>query len=422
MNDLDYDEAHGGRGLVFVSGEPFVGREGELVRGERAVQRVTSGEGSLLLFFGEAGLGKTRIVQTIAKMAAARDARVVWGRAWEAGGAPPFWPWVQIFRALGATDDPFAADDKAGGLDLMQARFAKFDSAARWLKKESTGGPLVLVLDDLHAADVSSLLFLQFLARDLGGSRLLILGTYRDAEARLAADVGALLAKIAREGEAIALGRLSREEVLAWMSAASSGSEDSVKDGAERMYRVTEGNPLFVHELLRVRGTNLVEATMAVGLRTILEEHLARVSTDTRKVLEIGSVLGRDLDPALVVALSGLSLDEVQRAFHEAREAGLLASLTGGERLSFGHILLRERLYTELVPSRRAALHSAAGEHILAAGGDRATATHHLFEGSSAPARIAEVAREAGRAALARLAFEDASRRLRARARETYGG
>ncbi|HVH46975.1 MAG TPA: AAA family ATPase, partial [Labilithrix sp.] len=386
-----------------------MGRAEEVRRADAAIQRVLSGDGALLLFSGEAGIGKTRIVQTIANSAAAAGARVVWGRAWEAGGAPPYWPWLQIFRALGAQDDPFAAGDQASSHELPQARFAKFDGAARWLKEEASHGPVVLVLDDLHAADHSSLLFFHFLSRALAGSRLLVLATYRDVEARLAADVGTLLAKIAREGEAFVLHRLSQEDVRTWICAASGGSLNSLADKAERIYRVTEGNPLFVHELLRVRGTNVADATMASGLRAIMEEHLARVSVETRTMLEIGSVVGRELDPALIVGMSGLPLDDVHRALHEARDAGLLVAIGDSDRLSFGHILLRELLYGELAPSRRARLHSVAGEEIFATGGDPATATHHLLAGESMPSRIAELAREAARIALGRLAFEDAS-------------
>src|SRR4051812_19235533 len=101
--------------------ELFVGRKEEVARGERAIRSALAGEGKVLLFVGEAGLGKTRLAQAIAKNAAAEGARVVWGRAWEAGGAPSYWPWIQIFRALGAKDDPFAADSSAGGFELPQA-------------------------------------------------------------------------------------------------------------------------------------------------------------------------------------------------------------------------------------------------------------------------------------------------------------
>ena len=389
--------------------EPFVGRKKELIRAEAAIEHALAGDGALLLLSGEAGIGKTRIAQTIAQSSAVKGARVAWGRAWEAGGAPPFWPWVQIFRALGMVEDPFAADDRAGGDSLPHARFAKFDRAARWLKQTAFDGPLVLVLDDLHAADLSSLLFLQFLSTDLAGAQVLVLGAYREVEARLAPDVGAILPKIAREAETLALGRLSEDEVCAWIRAAEAGPAESIADVAKRIYRVSEGNPLFVHELLRVRGTTVTDATTALGLRAVLEAHLARVSADTRAVLEIGAVLGRDLDPALIVSMSDLSLDDVHRALHEAHDAGLLAFIGDADRLSFEHILVRERLYADLAPSKRARLHSAAAEAVLARGGNLATATHHLLESASAPERIAEVACDAARAARNMLAFEDAA-------------
>jgi tetratricopeptide (TPR) repeat protein len=384
-----------------------------MAQGDRAIARAVDGDGTVLLFHGEPGLGKTRVVQAIAKSAAARGARVVWGRAWEAGGAPPYWPWIQVFRALGAPEDPFRADEMAASPELPQARFAKFDRAARWLKGESAEDPLVVVLDDLHVADLPSLLFLHFLVRDKSASRLLVLGTYREVEARLAADVEPLLTKIAREGEAVALDRLSPEDVLEWICAESGGSAEAVKSDAERVFATTEGNALFVHELLRVRpsrGTTPNEATRAAGLRAILDEHLGRLSPKTRAVLEAGSILGRDLDPSLVATLSGSSRGDVEAALREALALGLVASVSGGESLSFSHILLRERLYAELLPSRRAELHSAAAEAILSAGGDPATATHHLFESSSPSSRVAEVAYDAARAALAGLAFEEAAR------------
>lgn len=96
-----------------------------------------------------------------------------------------------------------------------------FDREARWLKEQARESLLVVVLDDLHAADVPSLLFLHFVVRDLAGTRLLVIGTYREVEARLAAETGALLAKIAREGGAIALARLSEDDVLEWISSVS---------------------------------------------------------------------------------------------------------------------------------------------------------------------------------------------------------
>src|SRR5262249_38659140 len=145
-----------------------------------------------------------------------------------------------------SSDDPFRADEMTGELELPRARFAKFDAAARWLKGESKESALVIVLDDLHAADVPTLLFLHFLVRDLASSRVLIVGTYREVEARLAPEVGGLLTKVAREGEAVPLDRLSKSDVLAWICATSGESAATAKEDADRLHVITEGNALFV--------------------------------------------------------------------------------------------------------------------------------------------------------------------------------
>ncbi len=181
---------------------------------------------------------------------------------------------------------------------------------------------------------------------------------------------------------------------------------------ADRVHATTEGNPLFVDELLRVRGAGgLGPASMPAGLRAILDEHLTRVSPETLELLEIGSVLGRDVDGGALADLAERPLDDVDRALREAQVAGLLVSIQGANRLSFAHILLCERLRAELVPSRRDALHWRAGERIVRTRGDLATAAHHLLEGRGAGsnAYAAQIAEQAARAAMARLAFEDAA-------------
>lgn len=379
----------------------FVGRSGEIARGQRAVDDASGARGGLLLFSGEAGIGKTRVADEIARIAAQRDARIAWGRCWEAGGAPPYWPWIQILRALGVEDDLFSGDDR-------EVRFRQFDRAATRLKHVASDKLLVVVLDDLHTADVPSLLFLHFLARDLRSTRLLVLGTYRDAEARLAPEVFALLAKIAREGDAVPLPRLTRADVQEWIRARLPDADDAA---AERVHRTTEGNALFVQELLRVRGTP-AEGDLPDGLRAILDEHLERVSSDVRDVLTVASVLGRDLDGALVATLASLPITEVEARLRAAHEGGLLASIRGGQRLSFAHILVRERLYASLPPQRRAELHVALAEHLLSTGGDPATVAFHFVAGREAASadRAARALLAAARSAQSQIAFEDAAR------------
>ena len=386
-------------------GAVFVGRSEEIERGRRAVETAERGEGALVAFTGEAGIGKTRLADAVASIAAQNGARVAWGRCWEAGGAPAYWPWIQIFRALGLDDEVFGTDEHvAGNVDARNVRFRQFDRAVAALKKAATESVLVIVLDDLHMADVPSLLLLQFLARALRGTKILAICTYRDAEARLVPEVGAALAKIAREGDAMAVRRLSKDDVLAWLRTSAPNADDAL---AERVHKTTEGNALFVHELLRVRGTP-GEGDLPDGLRAVLDEHLARVAPEVRSTLEIASVLGRDVDPRAVAVLAGAPVGTIEEHLRAAHESGLLTSPAGGNRLAFAHILVRERLYSTLAPTRRAGLHEKAGEHVLETKGDLATAAHHFAEARSK--RAAETLLAAGRAANGKLAFEDASR------------
>jgi tetratricopeptide (TPR) repeat protein len=383
----------------------FVGRETERSRAMLAIDRAIAGKPAVLLFAGEAGIGKTRIAEVVAQAAAEKGARVVWGRAWEAGGAPAYWPFIQIFRALDL-DDPFASEDTSR-VDVAQARFKTFDRAVTAIKNEAQKTPLAIVLDDLHAADLPTLEVLHFLARDPRSAKLIVIGTYRDAEARTSG-AGKILGKVARDGETIVLPRLTREDVTSWMKevAPHAGASD-----VTRVYETTEGNALFVRELLRVRGAGLGEA-LPDGLTEMLDEHLARISEETREVLTTASVLGREIDRDRVAALAERDTDTIDRALREGAAAGILTPIAGGERARFVHILLCDRLATSLAPSRRAMLHWRAGEQLVLGSRDRAIAAHHLFAGRAAGSseRASEVCFAAARAAFARLAFEDAAR------------
>jgi hypothetical protein len=384
-----------------VGTQALVGRDAELAKGRAALDRVLSARGALVLFSGEAGIGKTSLADAIAADAEERGAVVAWGRCWEAGGAPAYWPWTQAFRALGL-EDPFAAATDAATNEAREIRFRLFDRGVELLRARASQGPVVIVLDDLHAADVPSLLFLQLVAKSLRlGARLGIVCTYRDAEARLAGEVGTLLSRIARDGELMAPPRLSASQVSEWVRAERPDASEAV---ALRVHEVSEGNPLFVAELLRLR-TSLDVADLPDGLRAILDEHLARVGPETKVALEVASVLGREWDPADAAALAELSADAIASRIAEARSAGLVTSL-GSAKQAFAHMLIRDALYGALAPSRRAALHAAAGER-LAGRGDLATAAHHLFEAGDRE-RAATVALDAVRSALATLAFEDA--------------
>ncbi len=363
----------------------------------------------MLLCTGEPGIGKTRLAGAIAERGRGRGARVAWGRSWEALGAPAFWPFIEIFRELGIDDLALDRVDHARG-DDQDARFRALDIACERLAREAARGWLLLVLDDLHAADTSSLLLLQLLARRVSRLPLMVVGTYREAEVRCQRELSELLGKIARDAELEPLARLSRADVVLWVTSEAPEATASMRD---ELARLTEGNPLFVVEVLRL-GPGRAGQRLPDGLMAALDQRLGRLSEPSRDLLRRGAVLGRELALDDLVRLGEHPRSEVERWLSEAEAHGIVEARAPAQ-VAFSHVLFRERLLAELPPERRAALNWRVGELLLAdpIGAQRShhAAAHHLIEGAEAgdPHRAAEVAITAARRALTQLAFEDAA-------------
>jgi len=374
--------------------DPLFGRKSELAALIAAFERAEQGHGSLAVLSGEAGIGKSRLMRELAAHATGRGAVIAWGRAWEAGGAPTFWPWTQVFRALDC--DPF---ESFGSAPDASQRFALFDQAARALARSSREKPHLVLLDDLHVADVPSLLLLLFVAREIGGMRLLLVGGTRETHGYPDPEVGTLLAKVRREALVVPLPRLTGEEVGAWATARSAASP-------ERLFSMSEGNPLFVEELLSV---GISPGALPAGLSTVLDEHLSRLSPRARSTLDAAAVLGREFSVEALAVSFGLSADEVAEDANEATAAGILTTAEHGTRV-FAHALLRDRLYDRLPPTRRAELHWQAGLANIQGVITHATAAYHLLEGCAAGQwQVAALtARDAAEAALTQFGYEEA--------------
>lgn len=384
------------------------GRERDLSTVGLALSRALSGDGSLVLVTGEPGIGKSAFGREVALRAAAAGMRVLAGRCWESGGAAPYWPWIQIFRSLGTT--PFEAHARADGGDALQQRFQLFDAAARALTRAAETQPLFLSIDDIHAADLPSLLLLLFIGRQVAGGPLFILATAREGEPRRAPEIAEVIGKLGREGEVLSLARLGRDEVAAWMAAETNGTTASADpaSAAAELFRVTEGNPLFVREMLRVAGRG-ARGGATDGIRAALDEHLGRASLETRVVLEAAAVLGRDFGSRDLAAVVAAPHDEVLGSLREACELGVLEAVER-ERFQFTHVLLRDRLDELLAPGRRSALQWAAGLVGEAHDADASRVANHLLDGADAgdAAHAASSALRAAERALQGLAFETA--------------
>jgi tetratricopeptide (TPR) repeat protein len=431
----------------------FLGRDAELGALERALADVSGGRGRLFLLVGEPGIGKTRLADELAARAP-KQLRVLWGRCWEAGGAPAYWPWIEVLRPLLAEMDPRALLAELGPAatslaalipelgerlpelgkqvdDSDHARFRLFDALARFLRLVAARTPLLLVLDDLHVADRPSLLLLDFVARTLRGTRAMIVGTYRDADARLRPEVDDLLAQIAREGERLELRRLRESEIAELIEGATETAADPRTVAA--VVRATEGTPLYVSEVVRLIAAQrhapapLGRISIPDGLRPAIRGHLARVSDKTRAVLRVAAVVGREFGADLlrdIAAVDLLSLGAAGREggetlapeLAEAQRAGLVTELPGDTlRYRFNHILIRETIYQDLGAAERERLHGRVGRALEAKGGTRpegfAELAHHLLRAPAGTERrkAALYARRAGEHALHGYAHEEAT-------------
>jgi DNA-binding SARP family transcriptional activator len=432
--------------------DAFIGRQDELGALLGGLDEALTGRGSVFLVAGEAGIGKSRLLDELAQNARERGARVLWGRCWEAGGAPAYWPWVQSLRAYVQERDPERLHSElgAGGAELATilpglrerfpdlpappvlepgaARFRLFEAVASFLVDAAKPRPMLLVLDDLHAADEPSLLLLQFVAGQVGAAPLLVAGAYRDAELEPDTPLASVVAELARERAAcrIKLAGLGESEVgrLIESSAGVRPPEQSVA----AIHRGTEGNPLFVGEVVRllssegrleaVSGDAQEALPLPPGVREVIGRRLRHLSDGCRGVLALASVLGREFEFSALVHVSDRTEEELLDALEEALAARVVLEVAGApDRLRFAHALIRDTLYAEVAGPRRLRLHREVGEVLeaLYAGdpGPHLTelAHHFVAAGDAADAaKAVEYARAAGDRAVRVLAYEEAAR------------
>ena len=314
-------------------------------------------------------------------------------------------------------------------LEPEQARFRLFDSISAFLKTASLRQPLVLVLDDLHWADQPSLALLQFVARELGGARLLIIGTYRDMELSRQHPLAEALGELTRERlfQRVLLRGLTQEDVGRFIELTSGNS--APRRLVEAVHTQTEGNPLFVTEVVRllvqegelgseqVRETDSWTMRIPEGVREVIGRRLNRLSQRCNETLTVASVIGREFTLSqLRPMVEEVTEDRLFEILEEALAARVIEELPQSVgRYQFTHALIQETLSGELSTTRKVRMHARIAQALEELYGDDADAhaaelAHHFSEAEAilGSENLARYSLLAGERALASYAYEDA--------------
>jgi predicted ATPase len=408
--------------------EVFVGRHREMGQLQSALEDAISSWGRLVMLVGEPGIGKTHTAQELASRAETRGAQVLWGWCYEEGGALPFWPWVQPIRSYVQRTDsaqlrsemgPGAADiaeavgeihrklphlEPPPALEPEHARFRLFDSITTFLKSAAQSQPLMLVLDDLHWADKPSLLLLEFLARQLATSRLLVVGCYRDAELSRQHPLSDTLAQLSRLPvfQRVLLRGMGREDTSHFIETIA--GVQPPQRLVESIYAHTEGNPFFMKEMTRLvseRGDLTAEIggpegiRVPEGVREVIGQRLNRLSEQCNQTLTVASVIGKQFEFQLLKKLNDeLTEEQLLEVIDEAIDAHLIEAGSGGKELyQFSHTLVQQALSEELSTSRRVRLHARIGQTLEGLYGHNASLTLRSWPTTS-PKQSHSLARE----------------------------
>ncbi len=438
----------------------FVGRDAEGLRLRNLVDSALAGHGAVAMIGGGPGVGKTRLAMEIAAYAASKGFRSFIGHCYERDEPYPYLPFAEIFETMLARWewDEFRAGlgDNAAEVaqiaprmrrifpDLppptelppQQARRYLFQSLTEYLARLTAAAPLLLVLDDLHWTDESTLALLNFLAHRVEPIRLVVIGTYRDGDLDIQPALARTLEELLRIGvRPFALRGLSRDAVARMLRGLAQREVPESLVGL--IFKETDGNPFFVEEVYKhlveegkvfdeagnFRTDFQIEDIDVPGnVRLVLGRRLDRLSPASRGILSAAAVIGPGFTFELLLAMAGAhDADEVLAGIDEAQRMGLVVAPSNepAAPFAFVHELVRQTLLSAISAPRRQRLHLGAADaiEVLYPHESRVRAAeiaHHLVAAGPSADRqkVARYLALAGKNALAAAAYEEARRHV----------
>jgi len=391
---------------ALASGEvQLVDREEEMRVLTEAVDRATSGHGAVVFLCGEAGVGKTRLARELEAYARAREMQVLSGRCpalFRMDGFPPYVLWEevikdylevctpeQLFRVIGSypievsklvpgLQQKLGAFPQSFPLSPEHSRHRLFEAVTQLITNISVEAPLLIILDDLQWTDQSSLLLLQYLAREVYKEALLILGAYRDTYVDRKHPLSPVLTELNRDRllHSVPLKRLSFNDVSEMTDRILKQHE--VPDEFRKLvYEKTRGNPFFVEEVIksmkeegvvyrernRWKTSGISKFKFPETVKEVVEARISRLDDDCQRVLTIASFVGKDFAFDALRIASGLAEERLLENLDKLLKAELIeAQVIHGEELcSFADVIVRDVVQEEVNPLRARRLHGAVG-------------------------------------------------------------
>jgi predicted ATPase/class 3 adenylate cyclase len=458
--EIPWTDADASAVLAAQERTPLVGRVQERARLLHAAERAREGAGALILLAGEAGVGKTRLVEETAAEARRLGLRVLVGHCVDQQGAPPYLPTIEHIEEAARQVSPEAlrqalgenAAELAKLMPELRLRYADIPEpvtlppelerryllrgVTEFVERAARATPLMLVFEDLQWADESSLLLIRHLAQRVAQVPILAVGTYRDTDLKPGRPLAAVLPDLLQQrlAEEIVLGRLAADGVAALIQGRAGSPPPP--ELVTLVYGETEGNPFFVEEVFRhlhesgklfdEKGrwrpaVQIADTEVPRSVGLVIGQRLARVSDECRRILTIAALAGKAFSFDLLARFQGVDEDDLLEALDNAVRATLIEDVSTGReaRYAFVHEQIRQTLLSQLSFARRQRLHLRTADALDALYGreaDRHAAeiAHHLYQAGAAAdgQRTAHWLALAAERALDALAFEDALRAL----------